>query len=251
MTTADDIITTLLSMENAKQREVLMRFFKTRKGEYGEGDKFIGLRVPQTRSIVKMAKLDVPLCEIEKLLQAEWHEVRLCGFLLLVEEMKTALPRKKKHDNQDMAKRREQIAHFYLSHAQKANNWDIVDLSCGHIIGEWLIYPNSENLLPDRSILDTLAKSGNLWEQRISIVSTSRLIREKQFDDTLRIATLLLSHKHDLIHKATGWMLREVGKRNIDVLRTFLAKHRSHMPRTSLRYAIEQMDLEERMFWMK
>lgn len=251
MTTAEDIIEVLRSMQNAQQRSVLMRFFKTEKGEYGEGDKFIGLKVPQTRSIVRQVRLDVPLNEIEKLLYSEWHEARLCGFLLLVEEMKAALPKAKKPDNTDKAKRREQIARFYLQHATRANNWDLVDLSAGYILGEWLIHPASNGQLPTRSILDTLAQSRNLWEQRISIVATSRLIKEGQLDDTLRIALRLLSHKHDLIHKATGWMLREVGKKDIEVLRSFLSQHKDEMPRTALRYAIERMSAEERKCWMK
>lgn len=248
-------------MQNEQQRQILMRFFKTGKGEYGDGDRFIGMKVPQTRAIVKAARLDVPLDEIEKLLCSCWHEVRLCGLLLLVEEMKAALPkhtRCKCKDNakayeQDIrrAERRECIARFYLRHARRANNWDLVDLSCGYILGEWLLHPSPDGTMPSRSILDTLATSDNLWEQRIAIVSTSMLIRNNQYDDTLRIATSLLHHPHDLMHKAVGWMLREVGKRDIDTLRSFLALHHGSMPRTTLRYAIERMDAEERRYWMK
>ena len=247
MITAKDIIDTMRGMENEKQREILQRFFKTGKGEYGEGDSFLGLKVPQTRLVVKEARLSMTLSEIEKLLYSEWHEVRLCGFLLLVEEMKAALPKRNGTGQPD---RRKEIADFYLLHARQANNWDLVDLSCSYIIGTFLLHPLPDGTMPDRNILDTLSASSNLWEQRISIVSTAALIREGQFGDTLRIAKKLLYHPHDLIHKATGWMLREVGKRNIEVLRGFLSEHHETMPRTTLRYAIEKMEPEERRMWM-
>lgn len=258
MTTANDIIETMLAQRNEEQQRILLRFFKTGKGGYGEGDKFIGLKVPQTRAIVKAARLDVSLDEIERLLSSEWHEVRLCGFLLLVEEMKAVLPRKRRtvtaaslEDEIAKAKRRKILADFYLQHADRANNWDLVDLSCGYIVGEWLLYPAEDGTMPSRTVLDTLAHDTCLWKQRIAIVSTITLIRNRQYDDTLRIATTLLHHPHDLIHKAVGWMLREVGKRDISVLRSFLAEHYHNMPRTALRYAIEKMDREERMRWMK
>lgn len=247
MTTANDIIETLASMQDEEQRRQLCRFFKTGKGEYGEGDRFLGLRVPQTRSVVRAARHDVPLNEVEKLLASEWHEARLCGLLILVDEMKAALPTKRKSGN---ARRRQEIADFYLLHARRANNWDLVDLSCPHIIGNWLLYPGEDGTMPSRDILDRLAHSDNLWEQRFSIVSNWTLIRADQYDDTLRIATTLLHHRHDLIHKAVGWMLREVGKRDIEVLRGFLEQYAWEMPRTALRYAVEKMDAVERMMWM-
>ena len=248
MITANDIIETMLSMEDEKQRQVLSRFFKTGKGEYGEGDQFLGLRVPQTRMVVKAARLQVALPEISQLLHSKWHEVRLCGFLLLVEEMKEALP-KRRHPG--CPERRAALTDFFLRHACQANNWDLVDLSCGNILGVFLLHPLSDGSLPSRTILDTLAESSNLWEQRISIVSTIALIRQNQYADTLRIAEKLLHHPHDLIHKAVGWMLREVGKRDIDVLRSFLSNHHCEMPRTALRYTIEKMDAAERQRWMK
>lgn len=247
MTTAKDIIETMCSMENEGQRQILQRFFKTGKGQYGEGDRFLGLKVPQTRMVVKEARLQVPLGEIEALLYSEWHEVRLCGFLLLVEEMKAALPKRKGIGLPD---RRKEIADFYLLHARQANNWDLVDLSCSYILGTFLLHPLPDGSMPDRRILDTLSSSRNLWEQRISIVSTAALIKERQYDDTLRIARKLLHHPHDLIHKAVGWMLREVGKKDIEVLRHFLSAHHTSMPRTALRYAIEKMEPEERKRWM-
>ena len=259
MTTANDIIEAMLSMQNEQQRQVLMRFFKTGLGEYGEGDQFLGLKVPQTRLIVKEARHQVPLSEIEKLLYSPWHEVRLCGFLLLVEEMNAALPKSKTSKNSsgqadtDYAKasRRDEIAHFYLRHARQANNWDLVDLSCGYVLGQWLLYPSADGAIPDRHILDQLAASSNLWEQRIAIVTTSMLIRHHQYDDTLRLATRLLTHPHDLIHKAVGWMLREVGKRDVEVLRAYLARYHTLMPRTALRYAIERLSADERARWMR
>lgn len=250
MTTARNIILTMQSMRDDIQAANLMRFFKTGKGQYGEDDKFLGLKVPLTRMIVKEAKLSVPLPEIEKLLYSPWHEIRLAAFLLLVEEMKAAIP-KKNQSHALNASRRQQIASFYLSNAHRANNWDLVDLSCPKIIGEWLLYPSPDGRLPDRAILDKLAASHNLWEQRIAIVSTMRLIKENQFDDTLRIASKLLSHPHDLIHKATGWMLREIGKKDLSVLIQFLENNYARMPRTALRYAIEKMDESSRHYWLR
>lgn len=249
MTTAQEITALLESMRDERQAATLMRFFKTGKGEYGEGDCFLGLKVPQTRMVVNAARLDVALSEIEKLLYSHWHEARLAGFLLLVEEMKAALPSKRKNTI-DGAKRRDEIAGFYLRHARQANNWDLVDLSCPKIIGEWLLHPSADGKLPDRSILYSLIESVNLWERRIGIVSTWRLIKDGQINDALRLSARLLNDRHDLIHKATGWMLREVGKKDIDALTDFLEAHVHEMPRTALRYAIEKMDERQRKFWL-
>lgn len=249
MTTAKEILSVLEAMRDDRQAAQLMRFFKTGKGDYGEGDRFLGLKVPQTRMVVKAAARDVSLDEIETLLYSPWHEARLAGFLLLVEEMKAALPRKRAGLCAGAARRNE-IAHFYIRHARQANNWDLVDLSCPKILGEWLLYPDSDGTAPDRGILDSLAASENLWETRIGIVSTWRLIKEGQTDDTIRLAASLLGHSHDLIHKATGWMLREVGKKDIEILNDFLEEHYRRMPRTALRYAIEKMDERLRAYWL-
>lgn len=249
MTTASEILRTLESMRDPRQAAHLMRFFKTGKGDYGEGDLFLGLRCPQTRMVVKEARLDVSFDEIELLLYSPWHEARLAGFLLLVEEMKAALPRKKDSATA-MAPRRDEIAAFYLRHATQANNWDLVDMTCPKILGEWLLCPSSDGSLPDRSLLDTLVADSCLWKQRIGIVTTWRLIKERQFDDTLRLAVKLLPHQHDLIHKAVGWMLREVGKKEPDVLVDFLETYYGAMPRTALRYAIEKMDERTRLYWL-
>ena len=250
MTTADALLEILHSLENEAQRNVLVRFFKCSEGEYGEGDKFLGLKVPQTRSIVREARLDVPVSEIARLLDSHWHEARLCGLLLLVEEMKAATPRRRESPTLH-AERRATLAEFYLKYARRANNWDLVDLSCGYILGPYLLQPSADGSMPSRDILDRLAASDNLWEQRIAIVTTIAFIRAGQFDDTLRIATKLLHHPHNLIHKAVGWMLREVGKHDITVLREYLSQHHRAMPRTALRYAIEKMDAPERAGWMK
>lgn len=248
--TADDIIEALSVWADDEQRKVLMRFFKTGPGEYGEGDRFLGLKVPQTRAVVREARRRVPLDEIAALLACEWHEARLAALLLLVEEMKAAVPRRGRPLT-DGADRRREIVDFFLRHARRANNWDLVDLSCEYILGEYLLYPQADGTMPDRTILDSLAHSDNLWEQRIAIVSTFTLIRRGEFGDTLRVAALLLAHPHDLIHKAVGWMLREVGKRDRDVLLDFLERHVQSMPRTTLRYAIEKFSEEERRSWLR
>ena len=248
MTTAHDILETLTSLRDEKQRQVLCRFFKTGPGAYGEGDEFLGLRVPQTRAVVREARHTVSLAEIDRLLASPWHEARLCALLLLVDEMQAALPTKRRPGD---AARRHELAQFYLAHAHQANNWDLVDLSAPGILGQYLLHPTPEGALPDRHLLDHLAQCPNLWQQRIAIVSTLALIRSGQYQDTLRIATRLLSHPHDLIHKAVGWMLREVGKRDLDLLRTYLAAHLRQMHRTTLRYAIERMTPIERQQWME
>ncbi|MDD5895212.1 MAG: DNA alkylation repair protein [Prevotellaceae bacterium] len=246
---ADDIIATLISMGDEWQRENLMRFFKTGKGQYGEGDRFIGIKVPDTRMVVKEARLRVPLDEIAVLLDSEWHEARLCGFLLLVEEMKAALPKARQPLTAN-AGRRDEIARFYLRHARSANNWDLVDMSCPKILGKWLLYPQADGTMPDRQVLYRLAASSNLWEQRIAIVTCWMLIRSDDYDDTLRLATQLLPHPHDLIHKAVGWMLREVGKRDMTTLEDYLDSHAHEMHRTTLRYAIEKMSEEKRRYYL-
>jgi 3-methyladenine DNA glycosylase AlkD len=227
------LIDEFIALADAEQAAFLQGFFKTGKGQYAEGDVFLGIRVPQTRATVKAYK-DMPLQEIEILLYSEFHEVRLAGFILLVEQFKKT----------KSADERKQIYDFYLKHAPQANNWDLVDLSCRDIVGGYLLGKE------DRSILDKLAASRNLWEQRISIISTWMLIKHLEFEDTLRISEKLLPHKHDLIHKATGWMLREVGKKDKEVLIIFLEKHSATMPRTALRYAIEHFPQPERQKYM-
>ena len=248
--TAQDLTETLLSMHDERQRQTLCRFFTTDLGEYGYGDRFIGLKCPQTRMVVKEVRLKVPLPEIHNLLLSPWHEARLCGLLLLVEEMQAALPTRRRH-SLEMAVRREKIADFYLRHAHRANNWDLVDMSCPKILGNWLLHPLPDGSMPDRSVLDRLAMSSCLWEQRIAIVTNWMLIRPDEYADTLRIADRLLHHPHDLIHKAVGWMLREVGKRRMDILEDYLERHSHEMHRTTLRYAIEKMNAPQRQWWLE
>lgn len=243
---ASEIEALIISERNEKQREILMRFFKTGKGEYGEGDEFLGLKVPQTRGIVKEAKHLIALEEIEKLLYSKWHEIRLCGFLLLVEEMRVNLPKKKDNACRN-SNRRKEIAEFYLRHARQANNWDLVDLTCSNILGPFIQFSEK----PDFGLLYKLAESDNLWEQRIAIVTTIFFIRNGQFEPTLFLADKLLNHPHDLIHKAIGWMLREVGKKDPDVLMAYLEQRYAELPRTALRYAIERLDEAERQYWLK
>lgn len=242
---AADIEEALLSQENQEQRKILMRFFKTEPGQYGEGDRFIGLKVPQTREVVKFAKGKVPFDEISILIHSPWHEIRLAGFLLLVEEMKAALPKRNVPVSAGAGKRK-YIAEFYLRHARFANNWDLVDLSCEYILGPYLRLAGLEN----SDVLDRLAQSDNLWEQRIAIVTTIDFIRNNIFEPTFRISDMLLNHPHDLIHKAVGWMLRETGKRDKDALLAYLEENFSAMPRTALRYAIERFPEPERRYWL-
>lgn len=251
MVTSEEIVSALKFYENAAQREVLMRFFKCGGGEYGHGDQFLGLKVPQTRAVVKEARLDMSFSEIEKLLYSRWHEVRLAGFLLLVEEMKAASRSGRGISLADNAVRRDEIAWFYLHHARQANNWDLVDMSCPRILGTWLTMPGPDGRQISRDVLLKLAESDCLWEQRISIVTTWYLIRAGEYDTTLQLAEKLMNHSHDLMHKAVGWMLREVGKRDLNLLRLFLDKYCTSLSRTTLRYAIEKMSETERQEWLK
>ncbi len=214
------------------KREFLPRFFKTGKGQYGEDDKFLGIVVPNTRKVAKLHKY-APFEVMSALLQSEWHECRLCALLMLVERFK-------KSDE----KERKAIYDFYLSQTDRINNWDLVDLSAPYIVGEYL----KDKLRTD---LYRLADSPLLWNQRIAVVSTYTLIKNNDFIDILALSELLLHHKHDLMQKAVGWMLREMGKRDKDLLVQFLQKHCKSMPRTMLRYAIEKFPEEERKEFMK
>jgi len=226
-----EIIDYLHSLANSEIAEHSQRFFKTAEGEYGFGDKFLGIRVPVIRQAVKKFKT-TPLSVAEKLLKSEYHEVRLYALLLLVFRFS-----KSSVDEQD------EIYHLYLSNTQYVNNWDLVDSSAHHIVGAYL-----EN--KDRSVLYDLSKSNLLWERRIAIMSTFYFIKKNQFGDTLRISEQLLSDQEDLIHKAVGWMLREVGKQDLAIAVAFLKTHYQKMPRTMLRYAIEKFSKEERQKYL-
>ena len=249
MTTAQEIIKYMESLQNEEQRQILMRFFKTAPGEYGYGDEFLGLKVPQTREVVKAA--DISLEEVPELLMSRWHEVRLCGLLILVAKFEK-LATKRLEKNAEAIIKRDEIITMYVQYAEQANNWDLVDLSVHKILGHWLLLPTN---LGDRDykikVLDELAASPCLWKQRMSIVCSWKTSQQGDPSWCLRYAEIHLHHPHDLMHKAVGWMLREMGKRvSMDLLREFLRQHVHEMPRTMLRYAIEKMPEKERKEWM-
>ena len=274
--TAKEIIAYMESLRNEEQRRVLMGFFKTGPGEYGEGDEFLGLKVPQTREIVKAVAKDIALEEIPTLLLSKWHEVRLCGLLILVAKF-SALAERPKVERERLTEKtnekdapleyteeairgRDEILSLYLKYAERANNWDLVDLSVPKILGHWLLLPTKITPLPTsprggdvkRQVLDELAQSDNLWKQRMSMVCTWKTSQMGDPSWCLRYAEIHLHHPHDLMHKAVGWMLREMGKRcSMDLLREFLRQHVHEMPRTMLRYAIEKMSDSERQYWLK
>lgn len=216
---------------NPNDAVFLQRFFKTGPGQYGEGDVFLGIRVPASRALARQFA-ELPLDDIEKLLHDKYHEARLVALILLVG----------RYERGDDAER-QRVYRMYLANTDRINNWDLVDLSAPNIVGAHLVTRS-------RAPLDKLAKSKNLWERRIAIVATYWFIRLHQFDDTLRISTALLGDTQDLIHKAVGWMLREVGKRDESVLERFLDEHATTMPRTALRYSIERMTPERRKHYM-
>ena len=227
MSKSNILLQKMLSLRDDSQVAGLMRFFKTGPGQYGEGDKFLGIKVPVTREVVKECWKEVSFENLKECILSPYHEVRLASLLCLVEIFSNA--RKKKQE--DLQKK---CVEFYLSHTDRINNWDLVDLSCYKLIGEWLMDK-------DRILLYDLARGGkNIWEQRIGIVSTMAFIRKNQLSDTYAIADILLNHTHDLLQKAVGWLLREAGKKDEASLRKFLDSHASKMPRTMLRYAIEK-----------
>lgn len=249
--TAKEIIAYMESLQDEKQRQVLIRFFKTGEGDYGEGDEFLGLKVPQTRDVVKYVALDFPLSEVPMLLTNGWHEVRLCGLLILVEKFERLATKRYINDTKAI-RLRDAIVTTYLQYAKRANNWDLVDLSAPKILGHWLMLPSGIGDDDEkRQIMDRLAASTNLWEQRINMVSTWKTMQMGNASWCLRYAEIHLHHPHDLMQKAVGWMLREMGKRiSMELLRDFLNQHAATMPRTTLRYAIEKMTDAERKYWM-
>jgi len=217
------------------------RFFKTGKGEYGDGDKFIGISCGDMRKIARQY-VSMSLVDLQKLINSQIHEHRQVALFILVNKYK-------KIKNTDVSKTaqqdRKKIVNFYLKNTKKINNWDLVDCSAHYIIGAYLLDK------PDRKILYKLAKSKNLWEKRIAVISTFAFIRDGQFDDFLRISLTLLRDDHDLIHKAVGWMLREVGNRDQTIEEEFLKKYYKQMPRTMLRYAIEKFTEDKRQRYLK
>jgi len=218
------LIDTLYRLADPEKASVLQRFFKTGKGEYGEGDIFIGITVPKIRNVAK-SNISIPTESVSELLASEIHEMRLCGLLILAEQYRLARKQPEACRN---------IVDFYLKHTNRINNWDLVDLSAPNILGTWVADTG------ETDILHRLSLSADMWEQRISVVATLTLIRANDYSTTLTICRHLLQHPHQLIHKATGWMLREVGKRDLNTLTKFLDSHATDMPRTALRYAIER-----------
>ncbi len=228
----ESIIKAIQSYQKPEKAKIYQRFFKTGPGEYGEGDVFVGVTVPETRAIVKQFWQDVSLEDALLLLNSEIHEYRLTGLLILVA----------KYEKGD-AVMRQQVYDAYLQNTAQINNWDLIDLTAPKIVGAHLIER-------DRGLLFKLAQSEDLWERRIAILSCFAFIRRDDFADLVKISEILLHDEHDLIHKAVGWMLREMGKRELELLRDFLSRHAGVMPRTMLRYAIEKMSPEERAKWM-
>ena len=222
----------LLQLANEQIAEHSQRFFKTGKGEYGEGDIFLGIRVPLLRKLVKKYR-GISITEVRKLLHSKFHEERLLAVLMLVQLFKSA--------DESVQK---QVYDLYLENTEFINNWDIVDISASNIVGAHLYEK-------DKAPLYDLVQSKNLWERRIAIIATFYFIRQNEFDDTLKLAEILLNDKEDLIHKAVGWMLREVGKREIEFEEEFLQEHYKIMPRTMLRYAIEKFTETSRKMYLR
>lgn len=219
----------LRSLGNPEKAKLLQGFFKTAPGQYGEGDIFIGVKVPESREIAKKYK-DLSLSEIKHLLESKYHEERLTALLILLRQYQKN-PKKG-------------FVGFYLSNTKYINNWDLVDLTAHKILGHHLQDK-------PRDILYKLAHSDLLWERRISIISTFWFIHRGDFKDALALAEILLNDKHDLMHKAVGWVLREIGKKDLAVLKNFLKKHYKQMPRTALRYSIEKFPEDVRKKYLK
>lgn len=234
MSIKDQIEETLRQKALPEKAAFLQGFFKTEKGEYGEGDLFLGVIVPDQRKIAKQYWKSITWEELRELIQSPYHEMRLTAIFILVSKFQKT----KNHEEKKI------WADFYLKNRAWVNNWDLVDSSAHLILGDYFFYK-------ERSILYELAKSGILWDQRIALMSTFYFIRKRDFSDTLKIAEILLHHPHDLIHKAVGWMIREIGNRDFETANQFLMKHYQIMPRTMLRYAIEKFDLKTKEFFMK
>ncbi len=230
--TLKEIRSAIHDLADPERAKHALRYFKTGPGEYGEGDRFLGLRMPQIRALVKQFGV-VSVSIIKSLLKSRWHEERMLALLLMVHRYKMS-------DESG----REELYHLYLDPTEYINNWDLVDLSARDIVGAWL-YTRS------RKPLYTLARSDSLWERRIAMLSTSYFICRDDFDDALKLAKILLLDEHDLMHKAVGWMLREIGKRDRKREEAFLLKHYSKMPRTMLRYAIEHFPERRRQAYLK
>jgi len=222
----------LKKLANKEKADVLQRFFKTGRGEYGEGDIFMGIKVPELRQVAK-ENADITLKECGKLLSSKFHEERMLAMLILIQKFT-------KGDETDKA----EIYQFYMCNRKQINNWDLVDVSAPHIVGNYLLGKSTKEL-------QTLSTSKNIWDRRIAILATFSFIKSNRYSDTLRISKKLLADKEDLMHKAVGWMLREVGKRDIKTEETFLKAYYKKMPRTMLRYAIERFPEDKRQKYLK
>ena len=223
------IYNALAARSDEEKKIVLPRFFKTGKGQYGEGDKFLGVTVPKIREVAKEFN-NVSFDIIKELINSPWHEMRMCALIILVNNSKKSVTK--------------ETFDFYLSQTNHINNWDLVDLSAPQIVGQYLLDKK-------RDILYKLAESELLWDNRIAIVSTLTFIRNNDLDDTYKLSLKMMNHKHDLMHKAIGWMLREAGKRDTKRLYDFVMEHKSVMPRTMLRYSIEKFDKSTRLELMR
>ena len=229
---AKEVINALKTLATEDRRKTNEWFFKTNKGQYGYGDIFLGVRTPDIRNVAKRFSQTITLKALTELIKNPIHEVRLCALIILVNKYNKEEP--------------DRIYHYYLKHLNSVNNWDLVDTSAPHIVGDYL-YKNPEKSM----ILLEFSHSENLWVRRISIVSTFAFIKNNEFKKTLEIAKLLFNDDHDLIHKAVGWMLREIYKRDEGLIKGFLRQNYAQIPRTTLRYAIERMDKEERLSYLK
>ncbi len=240
--TAAELHNELQTYIDPQKAELLPRFFKTGPGQYGEGDKFLGVTVPNTRKVAKAGK-DLSMDEIEKLLHSQWHEGRLLALIILVNRFKKA----------DLVGQK-MIYDFYLANTTYINNWDLVDTSARQIVGAYLYDLETKRYLNRYLLHETLhdlAQSTAMWERRIAVIATFYWLAQGESGPSMQIAELLIADKEDLMHKAVGWMLREMGKRvSADELREFLEIHAATMPRTTLRYAIEHFSPEERKMWL-
>ncbi|MGN0905122.1 MAG: DNA alkylation repair protein [Alphaproteobacteria bacterium] len=233
MNTARDVLTELERVSSPTQAVQAMRFFKTGKGQYGEGDVFIGIKSPDIKKLAQKYARDLDLKETEELLRHPYHEARSLALTLLT----LKFPRAE-------MKGKEEIVRLYLKNREFINNWDLVDISAYKILGQYVF------LTQDSSLLYELARSNHLWSERMSIIACLYLIKKGDFTDIRKLAVFFLSHPHDLMHKAVGWMLREMGKADPEALRTFLDGHAREMPRTALRYAIERLPADKRKYYL-
>jgi len=230
--TIEPVQVRLQALANKDNAEIAQKFFKTGTGEYGEGDRFLGIRVPVLRKLAKEYR-ETSITESDQLLKSTFHEARLLALLLLVQHYRAG--------EEPVRKR---IYTLYLKRTQQINNWDLVDTSAEHIVGAYLMDK-------DKEPLTKLALAKDLWQRRIAVMATFHFIKQDEFSETLRVAELLLQDQEDLIHKAVGWMLREVGKRDLSVEEGFLKRHYQEMPRTMLRYAIEKFPEERRQCYLQ